>query len=93
MPKSQAFLLAGNRNAIHAGKRIQKKLKTCGVKRIPLAENPTQKSDAKMELAKIYARQGKKSAARDCRREAADLDNSKTSDVYSLIGGMYMNSF
>jgi tetratricopeptide (TPR) repeat protein len=58
-----------------------------------LAENPTQKSDAKMELAKIYARQGKKSAARSAAREAADLDNSKTSDVYSLIGGMYMNSF
>ncbi len=57
-----------------------------------LAENPTQKSDAKMELAKIYARQGKKSAARSAAKEAADLDNSKTSDVYSLIGGMYMNS-
>lgn len=58
-----------------------------------LAENPTQKSDAKMELAKIYARQGKKSAARAAAKEAAELDNSKTSDVYSLIGGMYMNSF
>jgi tetratricopeptide (TPR) repeat protein len=57
-----------------------------------LAENPTQKSDAKMELAKIYARQGKKSAARAAAKEAAELDNSKTSDVYSLIGGMYMNS-
>ncbi len=58
-----------------------------------LAENPTQKSDAKMELAKIYFKQGKKSAARAAAKEAADLDNSKTSDVYSLIGGMYMNSF
>jgi tetratricopeptide (TPR) repeat protein len=58
-----------------------------------LAENTTQKSDAKMELAKIYTKQGKKSAARSAAREAADLDNSKSSDVYSLIGGMYMNSF
>jgi tetratricopeptide (TPR) repeat protein len=58
-----------------------------------LAENATQKSDAKMELAKIYARQGKKSAARAAAKEAADLDGSKTSDVYSMIGGMYMNSF
>ncbi|MDG1277568.1 MAG: hypothetical protein P8O16_09830 [Algoriphagus sp.] len=58
-----------------------------------LAENPTQKSDAKMELAKIYAKQGKKSAARAAAKEAAELDNTKTSDVYSLIGGMYMNSF
>jgi tetratricopeptide (TPR) repeat protein len=58
-----------------------------------LAENTIQKSDAKMELSKIYAKQGKKSAARSAAREAADLDNSKASDVYSLIGGMYMNSF
>jgi tetratricopeptide (TPR) repeat protein len=58
-----------------------------------LGENPTQKSDAKMELAKIYAKQGKKSAARAAGREAADLDNTKTSDVYSMIAALYMNSF
>jgi tetratricopeptide (TPR) repeat protein len=58
-----------------------------------LAENATQKSDAKMELAKIYAKQGKKSAARAAGREAADLDNTKTSDVYSMIAALYMNSF
>jgi tetratricopeptide (TPR) repeat protein len=58
-----------------------------------LAENATQKSDAKMELAKIYAKQGKKSAARTAGREAADLDNTKTSDVYTMIAALYMNSF
>lgn len=58
-----------------------------------LAENDTQKSDAKLELAKIYLKEGKKSAARSAAKEAADLDNTKTSDVYSMIAGMYMNSF
>lgn len=57
-----------------------------------LGENPTQKSDAKMELAKIYAKQGKKSAARAAGKEAAELDNTKTTDVYSMIAVLYMNS-
>ncbi|WP_339870168.1 hypothetical protein [uncultured Algoriphagus sp.] len=60
---------------------------------LTLAENDAQKSDAQMELAKIYAKQGKKSAARSAAKEAANLDSSKTSDVYSMIAGMYMNSF
>lgn len=60
---------------------------------LTLAESDSQKADAQMELAKIYAKQGKKSAARAAAREAANLDASKTSDVYSMIAGMYMNSF
>lgn len=60
---------------------------------LSLAENDIQKSDAQFELAKIYLKQGKKSAARTAGREAANLDSSKTSDVYSMIAGMYMNSF
>ncbi|MEB2783103.1 hypothetical protein [Algoriphagus persicinus] len=60
---------------------------------LKLAENDTQKADAQMELAKIYAKQGKKSAARAAAREVANLDSSRTSDIYSMIGGMYMNSF
>jgi tetratricopeptide (TPR) repeat protein len=60
---------------------------------LTLAESDSQKADAQMELAKIYAKQGKKSAARSAAREAANLDSSKTSDVYSMIAGMYMNSF
>ncbi|MEB2773786.1 hypothetical protein SYJ56_00615 [Algoriphagus sp. D3-2-R+10] len=60
---------------------------------LTLAENDTQKADAQMELAKIYAKQGKKSAARAAAKEVANLDTSRTSDIYSMIAGMYMNSF
>ncbi|PZX49851.1 hypothetical protein [Algoriphagus chordae] len=60
---------------------------------LTLAENNTQKADAQMELSKIYAKQGKKSAARTAAKEAANLDPSRTSDIYSMIAGMYMNSF
>ncbi|MDR7128677.1 tetratricopeptide (TPR) repeat protein [Algoriphagus sp. 4150] len=60
---------------------------------LKLAENNTQKADAQMELAKIYAKTGKKSAARTAAKEVANLDPSRTSDIYSMIGGMYMNSF
>ncbi|MEP1086387.1 hypothetical protein [Algoriphagus sp.] len=60
---------------------------------LKLAENDMQKADAQMELAKIYVKQGKKSAGRAAAKEVANLDPSRTSDIYSLIGGMYMNSF
>jgi len=60
---------------------------------LTLAENDNQKADAQMELSKIYAKQGKKSAARSAAKEAANLDSSRTSDVYSMIAAMYMNSF
>ncbi|RAI94833.1 hypothetical protein [Algoriphagus yeomjeoni] len=60
---------------------------------LTLAENDTQKAEAQFELAKIYLKQGKKSAARTAAREAANLDSSRTSDIYSMIAGMYMNSF
>lgn len=59
---------------------------------LTLAENNTQKAEAQMELAKTYAKQGKKAAARTAAKEVANLDPSKTSDIYSLIGGMYMTS-
>lgn len=59
---------------------------------LTLAENNAQKADAQMELAKIYVKQGKKSAGRSAAKEVANLDPSRTSDIYSLIGGMYMNS-
>ncbi len=57
------------------------------------AETNEQKAEVQIELAKIHAKQGRKAAARTAAKEAANLDNSKTADVYSLIGGMYMNSF
>lgn len=59
---------------------------------LTLAENDAQKADAQMELSKIYAKTGKKSAARNAAKEAANLDASRTADVYSMIAGMYMNS-
>jgi len=59
---------------------------------LSLAENNTQKADAQVELAKIYVKQGKKSAGRAAAKEVANLDPSRTADIYSLIGGMYMNS-
>ncbi|WP_057937250.1 hypothetical protein [Algoriphagus resistens] len=60
---------------------------------LTLAENDAQKAEGHMELATIYAKQGKKSAARNEAKEAANIDSSKTADVYSMIAGMYMNSF
>lgn len=60
---------------------------------LSLAENTSQKAESQMELSKIYAKQGKKSAARAAAKEAANLDSSITSDVYNMIAGMYMNAF
>lgn len=59
---------------------------------LTLAENDAQKAEGHMELATVYAKQGKKSAARNEAKEAANIDSSKTADVYSMIAGMYMNS-
>jgi tetratricopeptide (TPR) repeat protein len=60
---------------------------------LTFAETNVQKAEVQMELAKIYTRDGKKSAARAAAREAANLDDSKTADAYSLIGDLYMSSF
>jgi hypothetical protein len=46
-----------------------------------------------MELAKIYARAGKKSAARTAAREAAGLDPELSSSAYGLIGDLYMSAY
>ncbi len=62
-------------------------------KALTLAENNVQKAEIQMELAKIHANLGRKSAARNAAKEAANLDESRTKDAYSLIGGLYMNSF
>ncbi|WPR75076.1 hypothetical protein [Algoriphagus sp. NG3] len=60
---------------------------------LTLAENDAQKAEGHMELATVYAKQGKKAAARNEAKAAANIDNSKTAEVYSMIAGMYMNSF
>lgn len=62
-------------------------------KALSLAENDVQKSDAHMDLAKVYGQMGKKSAARAAAQEAAKLDPTKVSEAYTLIGQLYMMSF
>ena len=62
-------------------------------KALTLAENNKQKGEIQMELAKVNAQSGKKSAARSAAREAASLDPELTASAYSLIGDLYMSAF
>ncbi|WP_268033471.1 hypothetical protein [Algoriphagus sp. PAP.12] len=62
-------------------------------KALTLAENDVQKAEIQMDLAKVHANLGRKSAARNAAKEAAALDPERTKDAYSMIGGLYMNSF
>ncbi|MDF2156310.1 hypothetical protein [Algoriphagus sp. CAU 1675] len=62
-------------------------------KALALAENDAQKAEIQMDLAKVHANLGRKSAARAAAREAASLDPEKTKDAYTMIAGLYMNSF
>lgn len=57
-----------------------------------LAENDVQKAEIQLELAQIYAAQGKKSASRTAAREVANLDPEKAADAWKLIGDLYMGS-
>ncbi|WP_026956100.1 hypothetical protein [Algoriphagus vanfongensis] len=62
-------------------------------KALTLAENDAQKAEIQMDLAKVHANLGRKGAARTAAKEAATLDPEKTKDAYSMIAGLYMNSF
>jgi tetratricopeptide (TPR) repeat protein len=62
-------------------------------KALTLAENNKQKGEIQMELAKIHAQAGRKSAARNAAKEAASMDSELTASAYSLIGDLYMSSF
>lgn len=62
-------------------------------KALTLAENNKQKGEIQLELAKVNAQSGKKSAARAAAREAASLDPELTASAYSLIGDLYMSAF
>lgn len=62
-------------------------------KALELAENNTQKAEIHMELAKVHANLGRKSDARNAARQAASLDEEQVKEAYSMIAGMYMNSF
>ena len=61
-------------------------------KALTLAENDTQKAEVQMDLAKIHAQAGRKSAARSAALEAANMDDSKSSDAWTLIGQLYLGS-
>ena len=58
-----------------------------------LASNNKEKGEVQMELAKIYAKAGKKSAARTAAREAAGLDGGLSASAYGLIGDLYMSAY
>ena len=60
---------------------------------LTLAENDKQRADVQMDLAKIHAQLGRKSAARAAAQEAARLDSERTSDAYNMIGYLIMGSF
>lgn len=62
-------------------------------KAMTLATSNKEKGETQMELAKIYARAGKKSAARTAAREAAGLDPELSSSAYGLIGDLYMSAY
>jgi tetratricopeptide (TPR) repeat protein len=62
-------------------------------KAMTLASTNKEKGETQMELAKIYARAGKKSAARTAAREAAGLDSELSSSAYGLIGDLYMSAY
>jgi len=62
-------------------------------KALTLAETDAQKSDIQIEIARIYAQNGRKSAARSAALEAAKLDADKSKDAWNMIGQMYMSSF
>lgn len=62
-------------------------------KAMTLASTNKEKGETQMELAKIYARAGKKSAARTAAREAASLDSELSSSAYGLIGDLYMSAY
>lgn len=62
-------------------------------KALELAENNTQKGEIYMELAKVHANLGRKSDARNAAKQAASMDESLEKNAYSMIGGLYMNSY
>jgi len=60
---------------------------------IELETDPGKKADDLLRLAKLASRQGKLSEARSLALKAAATEASKTSEAYSFIGDLYMNSY
>ncbi len=61
-------------------------------KALSLAESDTQRAEVHMDLSKIHAQSGRKSAARSAALDAAKLDDSKSADAWTLIGQLYLGS-
>lgn len=61
-------------------------------KALTLAQNDVQRAEVHMDLAKVKAQSGNKSAARTSAMEAAKLDSEKAGDAYTMIGQLYMSS-
>lgn len=62
-------------------------------KAIELAsEDPTNKADLTLDIAKIESKLGKKSAARSRALKAIEYDNAVAGQAYSMIGNLYMSS-
>lgn len=58
-----------------------------------LASTNKEKGEVQLELAKIYAKAGKKAASRTLAREAASLDGGLSASAYGLIGDLYMSAY
>jgi tetratricopeptide (TPR) repeat protein len=62
-------------------------------KALTLAETDAQKADIHIEIARIYAQNGRKTAARSSALEAAKLDAEKAKEAWNMVGQLYMTSF
>jgi tetratricopeptide (TPR) repeat protein len=62
-------------------------------KALTLAENDAQKADIQIEIARIFAQNGRKNAARSAALDAAKLDAEKSKEAWNMIGQLYMTSF
>lgn len=61
-------------------------------KALSIAATPADKAETMLFQARIEAKKGSKSSARDLARQAANADASTAKDAYELIGDLYMNS-
>jgi tetratricopeptide (TPR) repeat protein len=61
-------------------------------KALTLAENDNQRAEVQLDLAKVHAQAGRKSASRSADLEAAKLDDEQSGDAWTLIGQLYLSS-
>ena len=91
--KSPTFKTSQVRGMLYMSANDFEKAEPVFEKALTLAATPKEKGETMLELAKIYARSGKKSAARTAAREAAGLDSELSSSAYGLIGDLYMSAY